>query len=189
MTHRKQLANFRRAILVLMTLGCAACGDDGEAVQARVLADDIPVAHTPSGGYGETFPAPILTACTEPLVAAAPDLRGTWKVVGVERNGHPAPPTDPVYAHVERIEQCGNRVVVTGGGVIHDMRCDGTAEHGVNDVAASTGQPIQVVCTFEAGVHVLRPVGITGVEITRELNGSDMIWHYLGFVADLQRLD
>jgi hypothetical protein len=26
-------------------------------------------------------------------------------------------------------------MVVTGGGVIHDMRCDGTRDHGVHDVA------------------------------------------------------
>lgn len=39
------------------------------------------------------------------------------------------------YDMLQRIEQAGDRMVVTGGGVIHDMRCDGTAEHGVNDVA------------------------------------------------------
>jgi hypothetical protein len=38
-------------------------------------ADDIPVAHTTSGGWGE-FPPPILETCTESLVPKAPDLRG-----------------------------------------------------------------------------------------------------------------
>ena len=55
-----------------------------------MMADDIPVAHTPPGGYGDEFPPPILAGCTEPLVAEAPDLRGTWKEssrppVGVRR--------------------------------------------------------------------------------------------------------
>lgn len=96
--------------------------------------DEVPVAHTPIGGYGDRFPRPILSDCHEPLVAGAPDLRGVWQVVEVETAGaivseHPA------LGHVQRIEQAGDRMVVTGGGVIHDMRCDGTAEHGVREVA------------------------------------------------------
>ena len=42
---------------------------------------EIPVAHTPPGGYGHEMPPPVLAGCREPLVAGAPDLRGTWKVV------------------------------------------------------------------------------------------------------------
>jgi len=189
-TNRTHPGHFTCTVLgLLLLVACASCGSESESTQPQVLADDIPVAHTPPGGYGATFPAPILAGCTEPLVADAADLRGTWEVVEVERDGQPAPPTDPAYAHTERIEQCGNRVVVTGGGVIHDMRCDGTAEHGVNDVSAPTGQPIQVVCTFENRVHVLRPVGIPGVEVTRQLDGDVMVWHYVDFVARLQRID
>jgi hypothetical protein len=122
-------------------------------------------------------------------VASAPDLRGTWKVVDVERNGHPAPAADPAYSHIERIEQCGNRLVVTGGGVIHDMRCDGTEQHGVHDVAEFDFKtPITVVATYENGVHTLRPVGILGVVVTRQLDGGEMVWHYLTFDARLQRI-
>jgi hypothetical protein len=32
-----------------------------------VTADDIPVAHTPEGGWHGEMPAPILAGCTEPL--------------------------------------------------------------------------------------------------------------------------
>jgi hypothetical protein len=150
-------------------------------------ADDIPVAHTPPGGYGDTMPPPVLTACTEPLVAGAPDLRGMWKVVSVEVAGQPAP-THQAMGHIERIEQCGNRIVVTGGGVVHDMRADGTAEHGVHDVAAADKKtPIVVVATYEDGVHVLRPVGIP-VEVTRKLDGTQMLWGYVGFTARLDRI-
>ena len=150
----------------------------------------IPIAHTPPGGYGTAFPEPILAGCTEPLVAGAPDLRGMWKTVAVAVNGEPAPPDHPAYAHFERIEQCADRLVVTAGGVIHDMRCDGTEANGVHDVAEfDFTTPITVVATFEEGVHTLRPVGFPGLEVTRALDGDEMVWSYAGvFVARLQRI-
>jgi hypothetical protein len=121
-------------------------------------------------------------------VSGAPDLRGTWKVVAVEVGDEPAPESHPAYAHYERIEQCDDRLVVTSGGVIHDMRCDGTEEHGVRDVMAlDFTTPITVVASYEDGVHVLRPVGIP-IEITRRLDGDDMIWSYVGFTARLRRV-
>jgi hypothetical protein len=153
-------------------------------------ADDIPVAHTPPGGYGDDMPPPVLAQCTEPLAEGAPDMRGLWRVVSVERpEGVPTPDPDPVLRHVERIEQCGNRVCITAGGVVHDMRADGTAEHGVNDVAAANGMSISVVCTFEHGVHTLRPVGLEGVEVTRRLDGEELVWSYGPlFTARLERV-
>jgi hypothetical protein len=100
-----------------------------------------------------------------------------------------APSPDPVAGHVERIEQCGDRVCITARGVIHDMRADGTAEHGVNDVAAVGGKPISVVCTIENGVHVLRPVGMPGIEVTRRLEGDQLVWEYGPmFTARLERV-
>jgi hypothetical protein len=160
------------------------------AAAAEVLAADIPVAHTPTGGYSDTFPEPVLAPCTEPLVPGAPDLRGMWKTVAVEVNGEPAPREHKAYRHFERIEQCGDRLVVTAGGVIHDMRCDGTEEHGVHDVAEfDFTTPISVVATFENGVHALRPVGFPGLEVTRQLDGDEMLWSYAGnFVARLERV-
>jgi hypothetical protein len=154
----------------------------------QVLADDIPVAHTPPGGYGDEMPPPVLASCTEPLVAGAPDLRGLWRAVAVEVDGAPAPPDHGAYGHVQRIEQCGDRLVVTAGGIIHDMRCDGTEENGVNDVAERDyTTPITVIATYEDGVHTLRPVGIP-VEVTRKLDGDQMIWTYLTFTARLERI-
>ncbi|HEX5615809.1 MAG TPA: hypothetical protein VFZ83_11715 [Acidimicrobiia bacterium] len=149
---------------------------------------DIPVAHTPPGGYGDDFPAPILAGCTEPLVDGAPDLRGMWEVVSVEVGGAPAP-DHPANRHYERIEQCGDRLVVTAGGVIHDMRVDGTEANGVNDVLQTDfTTPITVVATYEDGVHTLRPVGLP-VEVTRRLDGDEMVWSYAGaFVARLVRV-
>jgi hypothetical protein len=152
-----------------------------------VPADAIPVAHTPPGGYGNVFPAPVLAGCTEPLVAGAPDLRGVWQVVEVVADG--APQHDHrALRHVQRVEQCGDRLVVTAGGIIHDMRCDGTEERGVHDVAEfDLRTPITVVASYENGAHVLRPVGLP-IEVTRRRDGADMIWEYVQFTARLRRL-
>jgi hypothetical protein len=147
--------------------------------------DEIPIAHTPPGGWTGDMPAPVLGGCNEPLIDGAPDLRGTWEVVEVLVEG--APVTEhPALGHVQRVEQAGDRMVVTGGGVIHDMRCDGTVEHGVDDVAEFDKETrITVVASYEDGVHVLRPVGLP-IEVTRARDGDDMIWTYLGFTARMR---
>ncbi|MBY0441504.1 MAG: hypothetical protein K2Q25_05110 [Mycobacteriaceae bacterium] len=142
------------------------------------LIDDIPVAYTPPGGYGESFPPPILAGCTEPLVAGAPDLRGIWRTVSATRGGVPVPDNDPLLSYTERIEQCGNRIVDCGGGTIADARADGTEQNGVHDVSAlDFTTPIHVVASYEDGVFVLRPVGMPGIEVTRRLDADgQMIW-------------
>jgi hypothetical protein len=151
-----------------------------------LTVDSIPVAYTPAGGYGDTAPKPILGGCTDPLVDGAPDLRGWWKTIEVFVEGEPHA-DHPSLGHVQRVEQAGDRVVVTGGGVVHDMRCDGTEEHGVHDVAEFDKQTeITVVATYEDGVHVLRPVGMP-IEVKRWRQGPDMMWQYLGFTARLER--
>lgn len=154
-----------------------------------LTADEIPVAHTPEGGWRGEMPPPVLAGCTEPLVDGAPDLRGLWEVIAVEVNGTLVPGDGHrAYGILQRIEQAGDRMVVTGGGVIHDMRCDGTAGHGVNDVAERDfTTKITVVATYEGGVHVLRPVGIP-IEVTRRLDGEEMVWGYVGFIARLARI-
>lgn len=182
--------------LALAILLLSGCGDDEGDQMADpgptsttpvVTADDLPVAHTPEGGYGDHVPEPVLGTCTEPLVDGAPDLRGLWRVVVVEVGGT-AVDTHPAMRHVERIEQCGDRLVVTGGGVVHDMRCDGTEAGGVHDVAqADFRTPVTVVAAYEDGVHVLRPVGLD-VEVTRRIEGDRMVWSYIGFTAHLDRI-
>jgi hypothetical protein len=151
-------------------------------------AKDIPVAHTPPGGYGTDMPPPVLARCNEPLAAGAPDLRGLWRAVAVEWNHGTAPDPDPIADHVERIEQCGDRVCITSSGVVHDMHADGTEEYGVHDVTPE-GMAITVVASFENGVHVLRPVGVAGFEVTRRLEGRHLVWEYGPlFVARLERI-
>jgi hypothetical protein len=154
-----------------------------------VNADDIPVAHTPSGGYGEAVPPPVLRECTEPVVAYAPDLRGVWKVVEVRDDDGNVLEGHRALGHVQGVEQCGDRLVVTGCGIVHDMRCDGTETGAVHDVAEfDYSTPISVIATYEDGVHVLRPVGLP-IEVKRWRVGNDMMWQYLGFTARLERTD
>ena len=158
-----------------------------------VLASDIPIANTPPGGFGDTFPPMVLDRCTEPIVEGAPDLRGLWQVVSAERAGIAVEAGDPILTYVERIEQCGNRIVDMGGGTIADARADGTEENGVHDVSVfDYTTPIHVVASYEEGVFILRPVGMPGIEVTRRLDEKgQMIWTRPdggGLVATLNRI-
>jgi len=140
---------------------------------------DIPTAHTPPGGYGSEMPAPVLGGCTDDLAPGAPDLRGVWKVVDAYNDDGPLPAEHPIRQHVERIEQAGNRAVVTADGIIHDMVADGTYEHGVNDVMAiDFTTPIEVAAAYENGVLVLRPRGLDGFEVRRWREGATLVWRY-----------
>ncbi len=133
------------------------------------------------------MPQPFLASCTEPIVAGAPDMRGTWIVASIDVDGVDRP-DHPAIGKIQRIEQAGNRVIVTASGIVHDMRCDGTEEHGVHDVAEfDRTTPITVVATFENGVHILRPVGIP-IEVTRRIEGDQLVWTYIGFTARLARI-
>jgi len=149
--------------------------------------ESIPVAHTPPGGWSGAFPEPVLSGCADPIIDGAPDMRGMWQVADVLVEGEPIPGHQMIGA-IQRIEQAGDRVTITAGGIIHDMRCDGTEANGVNDVAEFDKQtPITVVATFEDGVHVLRPVGLP-IEVKRWLDGDDLMWQYVGFTCRLVRL-
>lgn len=149
---------------------------------------EVPKAHTPEGGYGVEMPMPILGASTQPIAADAPDLRGLWKVVDARSAEGPLPENHPIWEHVERIEQSADRLIITGGGVIHDMHVDGTYENGVNDVmAADFTTPIVVAATYEDGALVLRPRDLSGVEVRRWRDGNQMIWMYhSAFTATLE---
>ncbi|MEM7325912.1 MAG: hypothetical protein AAF531_22695 [Actinomycetota bacterium] len=149
--------------------------------------DDIPVAVTPAGGW-TTWPAPILAGCDQPRVDGADDIDGFWRTVEVLVDGE-AQPGHPALGRIQRIEQRADRVVVTGGRIIHDMRCDGTLDRGVHDVAEfDLSTEIHVVATYEDGVHVLRPDGMPGIEVRRRRDGDHLIWDYLGFTARLEHL-
>ena len=152
---------------------------------------DIPRANTPPGGYGTEMPPAVLLGCTDPLVAEAPDLRGLWRVIDGEVDGAPLPADHPIRRHVERIEQAGARVVVTGGGVVHDMVADGTHENGLDDVMVHDfTTPLVVAASYEDGVLVLRPRDLPGVEVRRWRDGDHLLWSYHTlFTTRLERID
>ena len=148
--------------------------------------DEIPVAHTPAGGWHGEMPPPILARCADDVAVGLPDMRGLWRAFAVHVDG--APVAD--LSHVERIEQAGNRVVITAGGVIHDMRADGTLTNGVNDVSARSYQPISVAARFENGALVLRPNDVF-VAVTRHLEDDVLVWNMLPLkrVTRMRRID
>ncbi len=141
-------------------------------------AADIPLDSTKPGASLEVWPPRTLDGCREPLTPGAPDLRGVWEVVEGKMKGH-----------VERIEQAGNRITITTGGLVHDMLCDGTLENGVDDTAGFGGPRIRVAGSFEGGVHKLRPFGKKVVAVTRRLDGDELLWRYGPFRNRLRRLD
>jgi hypothetical protein len=105
---------------------------------------------------------------------------------GKAKEGH------PLSSHLERIEQCGDRVVITSAPIIHDMRADGTIEHGVNDVAAVHFAPIQVAAVFCDGRLDLHPGGYDPTKpalVSRWLEGDELVWKYAIFTVRLRRAD
>lgn len=171
---------FKSAVLAIPVLAMALNASAAPVVKLgakpearKVMAKDIPVAHTPlvPGGYGRTFPPPVLATCTEPLVSGAPDLRGIWRIVS--HNDQPPTAGEHLHNYAERIEQCGDRIVDMGGGTIADGRADGTVENAVRDVSVRDYKtPILVVVTYEKGVYVLRPPARPGFEARRWLDGD-----------------
>ena len=139
------------------------------------LAADIAKGNTPGCGY-DHFPLPVLGECTEPLAEGADDIRGLW--VGVE-GGHPG--------HVERVEQCGSRTVVTSSGIIHDYGPNGSAGLNTNDTEGSVlftiGETEYCMRTSASMVwrdevlnfHVF---GWGPVVVKRYLAGEQLVWEY-----------
>ena len=155
---------------------------DGSGLRAA----NIPKGNTPGCGY-DHFPLPVLAACTEPLPAEADDIRGLWRGVS---GGH--------IGHVERIEQCGSRVVVTTSGLIHDYGPNSTSGLNTNDTEGS------VLFTLRGEEQCLRTSASMIWEektlnfyafgwgprvVRRYRDGDELIWEYLdGSVTRMERL-
>ena len=149
-------------------------------------AADIPKGNTPGCGY-DHFPLPILAACTEPLVDGADDLRGLW--LGVA-GGH--------TGHVERIEQCGARTVVTSSGIIHDSGPNSTAGLTTNDTEGTVLFTIgdneycprtSASMVWNKGVLNFHVFGWGPVVVRRYLDGKQLVWEYAdGSVTRLERI-
>ncbi|MDG2906855.1 MAG: hypothetical protein P6D49_00985 [Acidimicrobiales bacterium] len=138
--------------------------------------DGIPVAHTRSNAHG--WAPAVLADCRDPLSEGAPDLRGVWVVEHGRMRGM-----------VQRIEQAGDRVVITVGWLVHDMRADGTLEGGVHDVDPNSGE-VHVAAEFTDDRLDLRPNG-GRVLVSRRLDPADaevMHWRYGPFSNRCRRL-
>ncbi|MEL0065948.1 MAG: hypothetical protein VXA40_14100 [Gammaproteobacteria bacterium] len=139
------------------------------------LAADIPKGNTPGCGY-DHFPMPILAECTEPLPMGADDIRGLW--IGVE-GGH--------IGHVERVEQCGSRVVVTAAGLIHDGGPNSTGGLTSNDTEGAVLFTIgdreycprtSASMVWNEGVLDFHVFGWGPVVVRRYREDEQLIWEY-----------
>lgn len=146
-------------------------------------ATDIPRVNTPivPFSYVADYPEPFYADCTSPIADGVPDLTGDWiettvTIGGVEIPALPNP-------RRERIEQCGNRILIISDGMLHEVfEADNTMFNGVNDVSP-TGIPMHLTGRFEDNMLLLTPVGtdttVVIPDITRELiqddDGNDVI--------------
>jgi hypothetical protein len=131
----------------------------------------------PGGQCQSEWPDPWLATCTEPIADGLPDMRGLWADDG----------------HVERIEQCGNLVIIVGDNYTHGGFATGVPEDGVNDVRAdgSCEQPIQVALRFEGTALQFVQDGLVVVTRTLESapDGSDeLVWRFGPGLAELARM-
>ena len=150
------------------------------------VAADIPKGNTPGCRY-EHFPLPILADCTEPLPEGAADLRGLWR--GVE-GGH--------VGHVERIEKCGSRTVVTAAGIIHDYGPNSTGGLNTNDTEGSVPFTIggneycmrtSASMIWNDEVLDFHAFGWGPVVVRRYLEGERLVWEYAdGSTTKMERL-
>ena len=129
------------------------------------LANDIPKAYTPGCSY-TTIPMPILAECTEPLAEGVVDMRGLW--LGVSGR----------VGHLERIEQCGNRVVVTAYGIIHDFRADGSLKNGARDVGMACNNFQSAIHFNDEDVMVFRLFNLFDT-VFRKMRGEEMIFTFV----------
>lgn len=149
-------------------------------------AADIPKGNTPGCSY-DHFPLPILAACTEPLVEGAADIRGLW--IGAEGD---------LLGHVERVEQCGSRTIVTSSGIIHDFGPNSTAHPNTDDtqgaVLFSIGDKEYCPRTsasmiWNDGILDFHVFGWGPVVVRRYLDGEQLVWEYAdGSVTKMQRI-
>lgn len=185
-----------RQILVLVTLGAGlvACAAPSEEVCATPNpsfeescepvvpacrpADEARDAESYRGTFGSLstegkcqseWPAPWLADCTEPLPPGVPDLRGLWADAG----------------HVERVEQCGNLVIIVGENYTHGGYATGVEADGVNDFVANDtcSVPNRVALSYEGNTLQFRMGDL--VVVTRTLavadDGEDeLVWVFAG---------
>jgi hypothetical protein len=137
-----------------------------------LTASQIPKAYTPGCGW-ESFPKPVLANCTEPLAEGVVDMRGLW----IAETG--------AVGHVERIEQCGDRTVITSSSIIHDFHTDGTLANGSRDIEPPRCMNTLVSIEFnDKGVMEFSPLGLPFTIVTRRMDGDTLVWTYPAIDGD-----
>ncbi|MBT5722403.1 MAG: hypothetical protein HON77_12700 [Gammaproteobacteria bacterium] len=149
------------------------------------MATDIPKGNTPGCSY-DHFPLPVLRECTESLPVGVADIRGLW--IGTEGK----------IGHVERLEQCGSRVVITSSGVIHDGGPNSTAGPNSNDTEGAVLFTIgerefcprtSASMTWNNGILDFNVFGWGPVVVRRYPAGDQMVWEYAdGSVTRMDRI-
>ena len=149
------------------------------------LAKDIAKGNTPGCAY-DHFPLPILRQCTEPLAEGAADIRGLW--IGVSGK----------VGHIERVEQCGSRVVVTSSGLIHDSGPNSTGGYNSNDTEGNVTFLLgdQEYCPrtsagmfWNKGLLDFKLFGWGPVVVRRYLSGEQLVWEYVdGSITYMDRI-
>lgn len=177
-----------------LTIDSETLAGDGSAINycelpalngSGKMAADIPKGNTPGCSYSH-FPLPILRECTEPLPEDAADIRGLW--IGVAGN----------IGHVERVEQCGSRTVVTSSGIIHDYGPNSTAHPNTDDTQGAVLFTIgdRDYCSrtsasmiWNDGVLDFHLLGWGPVVVRRYPDGEQLIWEYAdGSVTRMDRI-
>lgn len=148
-------------------------------------ASEIPKGNTPGCAYSH-FPLPILAECTQPLASNAADMRGLW--VGV----------DGKVGHIERVEQCGRRVVITSSGIIHDGGPNSTGGENSNDTEGSVLFTVgekdycgrtSASMTWNNDVLEFNVFGWGPIVVKRYMDGDQLVWEYAdGSVTRMDRL-
>ena len=178
-----------------LTTDPATLAGDGSTVDYCALpvldgtgktAADIPKGNTPGCSYSH-FPLPVLAQCTEPLITGADDIRGLWRGVEGRHTGH-----------VERIEQCGSRTVVTTSGIIHDYGPNSTAGLNTNDTEVNVLFTLgtreycprtSASMIWEDGILNFYAFGWGPKAVRRYRDGADLIWEYVdGSTTRMTRL-
>lgn len=144
--------------------------DTTSSPDGEIAADDIPIGSSKTSPSATEcglpgMPPAVLQTCTEPIPDGVPDISGTWVTAG----------------HMQRIEQCGGRLVVSGPGsaglyYIHDFpQSDGTTENGVNDFSAfdfPTCKHIQAAGSWNGNCYEMKANGMVAASRCLNEDGS-----------------
>ena len=162
------------------TAGCEPLIPVCETALPRVSADSYKGSFGSLLANGECqseWPAPYLSDCTEPLPEGVPDLRGLWADNG----------------HVERVEQCGNLVIIVGENYTHGGYATGDVADGVNDYRGdgTCSQTIEIALSYEGNALLFKKGSLTVVTRTLEVaaDGEDeLVWRFGPGLTELARM-